>query len=180
MPSVLSVPVLSVVAHVKATTELTSMEPSEIKAEIKAETKAKSGHFVNFYNDAHSTGGDAMRDWTIGRDHGLIGSNKSMTLKKEHTWVLLKHKDRYSLGYTGTPLEARNSSQVWAEAGGHAWRNIFSTTHHIFLGDLDAFCTLHGLDRSIFTKSTQFGHPRAEYLPALDRAVAFALATSPV
>jgi hypothetical protein len=140
--------------------------------------RSTNDQFVFSYADDKSADGNAMHDWSIGAEHGLVGSGKSATVGKQHTWVVLKSKkskDGYLLGYTGALVSVQPERQVWAEKGGKTWKYIFSCTHHILLGDLDTFCAAHDLDRKIFTTSLMFGHPRAAYLPALEKAAAIVM-----
>lgn len=136
----------------------------------KEPKKPSSIHYAYAYADEHSTGHDAMRDWTIGAEHGLVGSNKAPGAGKENTWVVIKKATgKYGLGFTGA-LTSKQTRQPWEEAGGKQWKYVYACTHHVWIGDLDEFCMKYGFDPKMFTQSLQFGHPKPTWISEFDRA----------
>jgi hypothetical protein len=132
--------------------------------------KPSSIHYTYAYADEHSIGHDAMRDWNIGAEHGLVGSNKAPGAGKENTWVVIKTTTgKYGLGFTGA-LTSRQTRQPWEEAGGKQWKYVYACTHHVWIGDLDEFCMKYGFDPKMFTQSLQFGHPGPTWISEFDRA----------
>jgi hypothetical protein len=132
-------------------------------------------HFIFKYSNPYSVGNDANRDWTIGKNSGLVGCNKNSGIKN-HTWVVWNtDKKKYNIGYTGKLTEKEEMVQPWNNEGGNEWNHIYHCTHHIFIGDLDTFCSKHNFDRKIFTMSLMFGHPKPDYLDDLTCAAKIAM-----
>jgi hypothetical protein len=116
------------------------------------------------YADSHSSAGDCTRDYEIGRDTHLIGSNKSFGPEKKHVFVLLKRGNRDYLGYCGISGNRVTDKQPWADRGGATWKYIYEAPIHTDIEYLDAFCERAGVDLRIFTGAKRFGHPReADY-----------------
>lgn len=112
------------------------------------------------YADSHSSASDCMRDYEIGRETHLIGSNKSFGAQQKHVFVVLKRNTRDYVGYCGFSGGRVTDKQPWADRGGATWKYIYAAPIHTDIEYLDAFCERVGVGLGIFTRAKRFGHPR--------------------
>jgi hypothetical protein len=127
-------------------------------------------HFVYSYPDKYSIDQNPENNWNIGKQYNLVGNNIAAGLK-DNTWVVLKTKETYTLGFTGKLIRKETQLQPWKNyPGGKQWKHIYECSHYLWLGNLSDFCDQHHLDKQMFIQSLRFGHPKSEWIPAFNRA----------
>ena len=107
------------------------------------------------YSDDKSTDGDCLTDYNIGRESGLIGSNKSLGSEQKYVFTILKKNGRDYIGYCGKSGERVLDQQPWAVN----WKYIYRCERHDDIEYLDSFAARLNVDPGIFIRSKQFGHP---------------------
>lgn len=120
--------------------------------------------FVFRYTDPNSASSSSIRDYEIGSNSDLVGSNRHVG-KNKRGFILVNDNNRnLFVGYVGLIGGKVYDEQPWSEAGGRIWKHIYTTQYHSELVELNILCESLGVDKTIFTKSVHLGHVRRDYI----------------
>ena len=126
---------------------------------------------LSYVNNASALN-SAMRDWEIGMETSMIGSNSGLGENK-HVFVLVEHHNRKVVGYCGQNGERVLNEQPWFDRGGRRWNFIYKVKTHILIGELEEVCQSAGVDPKIFIQTKQFKFPRPAFKNEFQRRAPF-------
>ena len=134
----------------------------------------KSNIFVFKYADDYSVGNSSIRDYEIGTEHHLVGSNKNNIGKNKRGFILVNNEEgKQMIGFVGEIGNRVENQQPWRDNGGREWKFIHNVKFHSKLIDLELLCDQLEIDKKIFTTSIQFGHVRSAYIEQFNRVLDF-------
>lgn len=140
--------------------------------------RRKSNIFIFNYVDNFSAENSSIRDYEIGAENHLVGSNKKNIGKdngKDKLGFILvnNNEGKKMVGFVGTIGNRVLDQQPWRDNGGREWTHIYKVKFHSNLIELDLLCEQLDIHKEIFTKSIHFGHVKSTYINQFNRVLNF-------